>query len=299
MESLAFNFARDVVDPLATEGRTGLVFVDEFGHRRDYTFEEISLQSQRYAAVLRAFGVIPGERVVLRGTNNAKFIFTVLALERLGALATPCAQTCTAVEFVRDICESNAATIVANRKYRAQIDEVRGELSGVERFIIVGEEAEGWARLDSLVDRAQPYAGLDDERASYQGALPAGERLSLAPTDRFWSTLPVGSAGWIANTLIGAWSCGAATVVHEGVFDPVERFELLRELEVSVLLQTAGEYEALGAVLENIGKVRLPRLRRAFCAAGDPGAETAQRWLDEIQVPIERVPSGVQSLQKS
>ncbi len=287
MDSLAFNFARSIVDTLAVEDRLGLIFVDEFGHRRDYTFEEISLQSQRYAAVLRAFGITPDERVILRGSNTAKFVFTMLALERLGAVAIPCAEAFTSAELLRSVKEWSASTIVANRKYRSQIDAVRNELAGIERFIVVGEEAEGWARVDSLSERAQPYAGLERENAMPDAVRTAGERLALTSTDRFWSTLRPGSVAWIDNTLIGAWSCGAATVVHEGAFDPVERFDLLRELEVTVLLQTANEYAAQTTVLQNLGRVRLPRLRRAFCAGTEPDRETAERWLDAIQVPIE------------
>jgi acyl-coenzyme A synthetase/AMP-(fatty) acid ligase len=87
-------------------------------------------------------------------------------------------------------------------------------------------------------------------------------------------------------------------VLHEGAFDPVERLELLRELDVTVLLQTADEYAAEIAVGE-AAKVRLPRLRRCLCAGDAPDADVAQRWQDAIHVPIERVPSGVRSLQKT
>jgi acyl-coenzyme A synthetase/AMP-(fatty) acid ligase len=293
------SFAIDVVDRLAgAEDRIALIFIDDAGHRRDYTFGEVSQQSQRYAAVLRAFGVGANERVLLRGSNTAKLIFTLLGLERLGAAGIPCAESSTAADVLHAVKEIGASTIVANRKYREQIDNLRAELLDVQRFIVVGEEAEGWARLDSLTARAQPYAGTPVPSVLSEAAHETPQRLHLAPTDRFWSTLALDNAAWIANTLLGAWSCGATMVVHEGQFDAAERLELLRELEVTVLLQNASEFEAQAA-LENLAQVRLPRLRRCLCPGDPPDAQSAQRWLDAIHIPLERVPSGVRSLQRT
>ena len=72
MASPAFNFAQDVLDSLAGTDRVGLVFVDEYGHRRDYYFAEISQLSQRYAGALETIGVTPGERVLMCASNSAK-----------------------------------------------------------------------------------------------------------------------------------------------------------------------------------------------------------------------------------
>lgn len=275
MAPLTFSFAQDVLDAYAQDDRVGLVFVDEVGHRRDYTFREIVLQSQRYASVLRAFGVTRRDRVALRLSNTAKCFFTMLALERLGAVRVPCEESWTADDVARCVTDARATTLIANRRHRAELDSVRERMPSVGRFIIVGEEYDGWARLDSLVTRAQPYAGVAMEseepsivaggevytqQALLDASIESAKRLVLVQTDRFWATFAFATREWILNTLIAAWSCGAAMVVHEGAFDPRERLELLRELEVTVLLQTPEESEALVA-FEGSGEMRLPRLR--------------------------------------
>lgn len=258
------NFAHDVVDRLANETRAGLLFIDEFGHRRDYSFAEICAQSQRYAAVLRAFGIRPGERVALRTSNTAKNLFALLALDRLGAVPVLCMETWSDEEVVETVASSQATTVLANRKYRAGVDALRGRLPDLRNFIVIGEEQEGWARLDALVTRAQPYAGVENvsgDRALYEAAVEARELLEIVETDRVWCTFAMGSADWIVHAVMAPWSCGAAIVVHEGAFDARERLELARELEVTVLLQTPDEYEAV-ASLEGIEPAQLPRLRR-------------------------------------
>ena len=261
------------------------------------------MQSQRYAAVLRAFGVAQGDRVAMRGSNTAKCLFTMLALERLGAVRVLCEESWTAERIVQCVVDAHATTLIANRRYRAELDAVRDRMPAVERFIIVGEEREGWARLDSLVTRAQPYTGtitkcsdpafivdgsMYPQQSLYDAAIESAGRLQLAQTDRFWAPFPLGTTEWIVNTLVAGWSCGAAIVLHEGVFDPRERMELLRELDVTVLLQTAAEYEAL-VVAECAGDVRLPRLRRCLATGNAPGSAAG--------IPIQSVASGVRSLQ--
>lgn len=297
------NFALDVVDALAEEPRVGLIFVDEFGHRRDYSFAEVRDQSQRYAAVLRAFGVTPGERVAMRASNAAKSIFTMLALDRLGAVCVPCMETWGDDQVFETLAGSGISTVIANRKYRSHIDGLRNRLPDTLRYVVVGEEQEGWARLDALTARAKPFEGIArpgmdpafiaggisySGRALYEAGREACSGLELASTDRFWCTFPMGSAAWLVHTFVAAWSCGAAMVMHEGSFDPRERLELARELDVTVLLQTAAEYEAQAA-LEDLDQLRLPRLRKAFYAGEPSDRVMLLRW----------APNGEPSLQKA
>jgi acyl-coenzyme A synthetase/AMP-(fatty) acid ligase len=214
----------------------------------------------------------------------------MLGLERLGAVRVPCEESWSADDVARCAVDARATTLIANRRYRAELDGVRDRMPAVERFIIVGEEHDQWARLDSLVTRAQPFAGIAMEaeapsilargvlytqQALLDASIESAMRLGLVQTDRLWATFPAGTPEWIFNTSAAAWSCGAATVVHEGAFAPQERFELLRELEVTVLLQTPEEYAALLA-FKGIAQVRLPRLRQCLCLADSQNVSAVQ-----------------------
>lgn len=265
----------------------GLIFIDEVGHRRDYTFSEISAQSQRYAAVLRAFGVEAGERVALCASNTAKSLFALLALERLGATGLPCPQAWTGARIAACVRESGATTVIANRKHRERIDELRGALPLVQKYVLIGEEHEEWARLDALAERAQPYAGTADQpqlSAIDEIRERAQERFGLVEGDRFWYALPMDGAPWFENAFLAPWSCGACAVIHEGGFEAAERLELLRELEVTVLLAPAADYETPAAGAQ----IRAPRLRRCL-SSGEVAAGAAARWNDTVRVPIEPI----------
>jgi len=68
--------------------------------------------------------------------------------------------------------------------------------------------------------------------------------------------------------LLGPWSCGSGVVLHEGAFDPEERFALLEQLGVTVLCQAPTEYRLM-AKLEGIERHDLSRVRH-MVSAGEP-----------------------------
>ena len=106
--------------------------------------------------------------------------------------------------------------------------------------------------------RRRPSAGSTRSRTTSSGARPA--------------------PGWaksIWNVLLGPWSCGSAVVLHEGGFDPVERFRLIGDLGTTVLCQAPTEYRLM-AKLDGLEQLRpLARAahglgRRAAQPRGDP-----------------------------
>lgn len=267
----------DLVDRLATDPRTGLVFVDEFGHRRDYTFAEIAAHSARYAAVLRAFGLHENERVYVRLSATGKCIFTLLALQRIGAHAV-----------LEESAAAGASTIIANRKHRSEIDALRQRFAPDTHYVIIGEEQEGWARLDTLARIASPMEPEPmelDEAALEKARAQASEKLAAAPSDVIWCTLHIEEPDWFEQAIVEPWLSGCTAVAHGGGFDARERLDLVRELEVTILLQRADEYHAELAV-PDLKRFKMPRLRR--CVVLDEGCDELlqSQWLERFGVPL-------------
>ncbi|HEY9181236.1 MAG TPA: AMP-binding protein [Candidatus Baltobacteraceae bacterium] len=269
--------ASDLVDQLASDGRAGLIFVDEYGHRRDYTFAELATISQRYAAVLRAFGVKKGDRVYVCLSASAKCIFALLALERVGA------------DAILDPAQvDGASAVIANRKSRAAIDENRGRFAADACYVLIGEECDGWARLDTVAQMASPVLGIEepaDETALTHARAQASEELCAVETDVVWCALHIGDGGWFHRALVQPWLLRAATVVHDHGFDAKERLDLVRELEVTILLQRAGDYHAQLALPEP-KRFKMPRLRRCLLLDGAGDDLLEQQWGERFGVPL-------------
>ncbi len=299
MLPLNFNFAQDVLDKVAAPQRTALIFVDDAGHRRDYTFAEVCDRSQRYAAALRAFGIERGDRVLLCASNTAKCVFTVLGLARLGAVAVPSAEKLDLEQLLERARRASVNAVIAGRKRRPAAEAVRDAFLGQLRCMLIGETREGWARLDTLADSARPFRGVttqstdmalvfDDQvldyGAVYEMRALASDTLDAGASDRVWAAFPMGSEQWLA-LLQAPWWRGAAAVVHEAAFDARERLNLVRESQITILCQPLQDY---GAQLDlpDASNFRVPHLRRCIVAGDAHEAGIESRWLQKFGVPL-------------
>ena len=84
-----FNFGYDVVDAWAAEepGREALLWTDEHGDERRFTFGELKDYTDRTAAFFQSLGIGKGDRVMLMLKRRYQFWFTIVALHKLGAVA--------------------------------------------------------------------------------------------------------------------------------------------------------------------------------------------------------------------
>ncbi|GAC1302943.1 MAG: acyl--CoA ligase [Vulcanimicrobiaceae bacterium] len=306
----AFNFGRDVIDVLGREDRRGLLFVTADGTRHDVSFPEIAAHTQRWAGTLRDLGIRQHERVVVLLPKIPEWLYAMVALDRLGAVVIPCSEQLRAKDLAFRATHSEASTIVAHRSNAAEVDLLRAQCPGVERYLLVGGAAEGWTALDERVAAAHPFAGnatrsddmafivytsgttkdpkgvVHDHAYTFAKRNQADVWLDARPDDLVWSTAGTGWAKSLWNVLLGPWSCGAAIVLDEGGFEPAARMDLIRDLGVTVLCQAPTEYR-LEAKLERLGeRWRLPRLRHCVSAGEPLNPEVLVRWKDAFGLTI-------------
>ena len=299
---LQFNFARAVIDALAPSGRRGLVFVDAAGRRRDFTFAEISDASQRWAAALRDGGVAHGDRVVVILPKSPEWLFAMLALLRLGAVAIPGAEQLRTKDVLYRAVHGDATAVIAHIANAEDVDGIRADAPRVRRYFVVGGERRDWTSIEPLVAAASPFAGnltvVDDlsyivytsgttkepkgvvHRVAYTYAkrMQARAWFDCGETDVAWCTSSTGWAKSLWNVLLGPWSCGSCIVVHEGGFDPESRLDLIRDLGVTLLCQAPTEYR-LEAKLPDLGaRWKLPHLRHCVSAGEPLNPEVIERW---------------------
>ena len=273
-----------ILDRLGAERRTGVYFIDYYGHRRDYTFAEIADQSQRYASVLRTLGVEAGQTVALCNANTSKCLFLLTALDRIGAIPLLCGEDLSDEELLARIKAGSARIIITNRRRRRRVEWVQPFLPPDTKYVLVGEEHESWARMDTLAEDALPYAGgpHGPHPISKTVSTIARDVLQAQPDDRVWSTFPFGTDRWLAFVQAPLFA-GAATIVHEAPFNARERTDLLHELEATILCQPAQEFEALLDAAEGTA-LRMQRLRR--CVAVEASGELRERWQAATGKPL-------------
>lgn len=305
-----FNFSRDVIDGLAREDRVGLVFVDAAGTRTEYRFAEIAEQSQKWAAALRANGVSKGDRVIVVLPKIPEWLFAMLALLRLGAVAVPGAEQLRAKDLVFRANHAGATAAIAHIGNAGEVDAIAADAPNLQRYLLVGGERDGWTAIEPIVAAARPDPGTptaaDDlayivytsgttkdpkgvvHRVAYTWAkrMAAQFWFDCTPADLVWCTAGTGWAKSLWSVLLGPWSCGSCIVLDAGGFVPEARLDMIRDLGVTVLCQAPTEYR-LEAKLPDLGaRWQLPRLRHCVSAGEPLNPEVLALWKNAFGLTI-------------
>ena len=86
-----FNFGGDVIDELARDpARLALIWCDESGQERRFTFADISRLSNLCANLLQSLGIRRGDRVIVMLPRLPEWQIAMLGCIKLGAIPIPC-----------------------------------------------------------------------------------------------------------------------------------------------------------------------------------------------------------------
>jgi acyl-coenzyme A synthetase/AMP-(fatty) acid ligase len=282
-----FNFARDVVETLARgSDRAAMLVVGASGERRELSFAEIAAASGRWANLLRSRGVSAGDRIMVLVGKRPEWHAVLLAAMKCGAISIPCSEMLRARDLAFRATHAGAQLIVCERSVE---DEIRNMREFVERPLdilfldeaqgLLGDQPDSAPTLETAASdpalilytsgtTKNPKGAVHTHAYCFAKRLQAADWLDATPADLVWCTAGTGWAKSIWNVLLGPWSQGAAVVLHEGGFDPAERFALIEELKPTVLCQAPTEYRLM-AKLEGLERYDLSGVRHAV-SAGEP-----------------------------
>jgi len=300
-----FNFPRDVVEAIATEkpDQRAISFIDSSGVVHRLSFADLAIASAHWANLLRDVGVERGDRILVVVGKTPDWHGILLGALRLGAVAIPCSEMLRAKDLQFRARHSGARLVLADRSCEREAEAMLvGEAN--PPLVIYLDDAK--FHLHDYPPRA-PFADTASEDPAlilytsgttkdpkgvvhthgytFAKRMQAEYWLDARPGDLVWCTAGTGWAKAIWNILLGPLSCGAEIVLHEGPFDPRERFDLIDRLRITVLCQAPTEYRLM-AKLEDIDRYDLSHLRHAV-AAGEPlNAEVIKIFREVFGVTI-------------
>ena len=241
-----FNFAYDVMDVWAEErpDKVALIWTNDEGDCRKFTFKDLKEQSDRTAAYFMQLGIGRDDKVMLILKRRYEFWLSMLALHKIGAVAIPATHMLTRHDIVYRNTRAGVKAIVCVGE-----DYVLGQVAGamadsptVKVLVSVGPSVpEGfhdwhkeWPEAPRFV-RPEHVNDNDDTMLMYFTSGTSGEPKMVAhdflyalghlTTGVFWHNLTedsihltVADTGWgkaVWGKLYGQWFAGAAVFVFD------------------------------------------------------------------------------------
>jgi acetyl-CoA synthetase len=290
----------------ATPRRTSLLYFDEQGRERRYTFAGVREAANRLANALSAHAIGRRDRIAILLPQGPETAICHVAAYKLAAIALPLFTLFgeEALEF--RLKDSGAKVVVTDRANLPKIAAIRARLPALELVLVTdqaaGDGADGafWPTLESgaAAFRNKPTAADDPCLLIYtsgttgqpKGALHA-HRTAIAhmpslefyhgffpkPGDLFWSPADWAWIGGLMDNLMPAWFHGVPVLAWRArKFDPEEAFAMMAQHRVrnAFLPPTA---------LKMMRQVPNPKARhdlvvRSIFTGGEPMGAELMHW---------------------
>ena len=244
-----FSFAFDVVDVYAAEqpDKLALVWCDDHGNERRFTFADLKHYSDKAANLFKSLGIKKGDHVMLVLKGRYEFWFCLLGLHKLGAIATPATHMLTAKDISYRVRVASIPMIVsvADEGLIQHIEEGQKLTDGMVRHkLLLGPVREGWIDLEAELTKAPATferptgteATINDDicLAYFSSGTTGYPKLihhdMIYPlghilTSRYWQNntdgglhYTVADTGWakvVWGKIYGQWICGSAVFVYD------------------------------------------------------------------------------------
>ncbi len=272
-----------------------LVTLARDGARREWSFGELVAASGSLAGALAARGVGRGAPVLALVGNTVEYPLLMLACLRIGAVLLPCSEQLRAKDIALRVERADPALIVCDAR-NLEVVTAAGPpcpvLAVPDRSLLSGHAAPPYAELGPL-DPAfllftsgtsgEPKQVTHGQRYVWGQQLQAEHWLAARPGELVWSTAAPGWSKSTRNTFLAPWRTGAAALLQDRRFDPLERLETIRRERVDVLCMAPTEYRLI-ATHGPIGA--LPSLRRAVTAGEAMGVPAHEAWREQTGLSI-------------
>jgi 2-aminobenzoate-CoA ligase len=153
------NCAVELLDRMAHAGHADRPAIVWDGGR--WTYRELAERSSRIAAALRDdLGLVPGNRVLLRGPNSPMMAACWFGVIKAGGIAVATMPLLRARELVTVAEKAQVHLALTDHRLAAELEEARGMTAVIERVVAWGTEDEG--SLDRLMaDKSAAFDAVD------------------------------------------------------------------------------------------------------------------------------------------
>jgi len=307
------NAAWNVIDVHVKSKRKdkiALLFEGSDGYIEQFTFNELSELSNRFANVLKKLGVKRQERVFYFLSRCPELYASFLGTVKAGAIAGTLFPAF-GEDALRDrLLDSDAKVIVTEAKLKERVYKIWAELPNLQHMIVIKNGADtsrGEICYNSEMAKASAefeIEKMDPEEYSFmlytsgttgkpkgvvhahagigQQYLSAKWVLDLQEDDIYWCTADLGWITGIVYGLLGPWACGVTQLGYGGRFKPDVWYNIIQKYRVTVWYTAPTAIRMLMAAGNDLpDKYDLSSLRH-LCSVGEPLNPEGVKWSTEV-----------------
>ena len=309
-----FNFAYDIVDKYATDfpGKRALVWINDEGEEKTFTFDDISRESKRAAYWLASKGIKKGDTVMLVLRRRYEWWILMPALHRIGAIVIPATDQLleSDIEYRTNAADVKMIISYDNPIIQGEIDKALPNSKTVQYLVTVGKEKRnGWISFHDEYEKApaefpRPVGeaathNKDPMLLYFTSGTSGYPKMVLQDYDypighimtaKYWHGvvedglhLTIAETGWAKSTwgkLYGQWIAGTALFVYDmNMFKPAKMLEMIAKYELTTFCAPPTVYRYL--VRQNLSKYDLSKCTR-FSTAGEAlNGEVYNKWFEQ------------------
>jgi len=313
-----FNFGFDVVDEYARlePGKLALLWVDDSGAEKRFTFADIAALSNRAANLFASYGIKKGDTVLCTLKRRWHYWVINVALCKLGAVIIPATHQLTAHDVIYRVTAADVSAICSvNEPGIAEaIDEARADCPTLKTVFGMDGKREGWEDFTGLLggfsaEFPRPAGDAEPKNSDpsviyftsgttgmpkmveHNFTYPLGFIIGA----KFWHGLDdddlhvtVADTGWAKcswGKLYGQWICGAAQFVYDmEKFVPEHLSAMLEKYRVTSFCAPPTIYRFM--IKADLEKYDLSCLRHASTAGEPLNPEVYRKFYELFGVKI-------------
>jgi acetyl-CoA synthetase len=286
-------------------GKSAMRWIDGNGGRRDYSFEDLERQSNKFANVLAGLGIGAGDIMFTFLPKMPQQFYTFLGALKAQVICGTLFSNFGDEALLDRLGDSRARCLVTKRSLFKKVARVRPRLPDLNFVILVDDDsgADGTLGLEGLMASAgteyvtpltppetpsvlhytsgstgKPKGVLHRHGSILSQSMTSRDVLGLTPEDIFWCTA---DQGWVTGTsygIIGPWSLGVTQLHYGGGYDAQKWLDLLGEEKITVWYSAPTALRMLMREDEEIfKKANLSNLRHIF-SVGEPLNPEVIHW---------------------